>query len=169
MIYFVRQGSHGPIKIGYSAEPIRRVKELRTGSPAPLFILTTVPGERTDELAIHRRLRRYRGEGEWFAHDTEVFSVIAELENVEYEVVEGRAFAVLRRKDLKSPTHKCAFCGRMHKHGEGDGHRLAHCKHVVRSEVLAADGTILFVQHGYIVRTGARTAVRANPAIRSQH
>ncbi len=156
MIYFIRMGSNGPIKIGFSVEPKRRLRQLQTASPTRLLLLAVVPGELTDELAIHRRLRRYRGEGEWFENGAEVLSLLAELEDVEYEVLDDRAYAVLRRTDSADATHTCAFCGRTHKHGQGDGHRIAHCVRTIRSEVQAADGTILNVKDGYIVKTGTR-------------
>ena len=80
MIYFIREGIEGRIKIGYSVEPTKRLKQLQTGSSTRLHLLTVVPGDRSDETVIHTRLRRFRGEGEWFAPEPEVFAVIAELE-----------------------------------------------------------------------------------------
>lgn len=45
----------------------------------------------------------------------------------DYEMIDGKAYAVLYRDTEKSETDPCLFCGKNHKHGIGDGHRLAHC------------------------------------------
>lgn len=67
MIYFIRAGSHGPVKIGYSLDPNRRLRDLQTSSASDLRLLAIMAGERTHKRAIHSQFREYRMKGEWFA------------------------------------------------------------------------------------------------------
>lgn len=69
-IYIVYNGRYH--KIGVSAAPERRVKQLQTASAAPLRLLRTYPVNvkfaRKLEQQLHRMLwqRRTRHNGEWF-------------------------------------------------------------------------------------------------------
>lgn len=77
------------------------------------------------------------------------------LGEVFYEKDEtGKARAILYRKGNgeKYETDPCPFCGLKHVHGDGDGHRAAHC-YKPEKEATATDGTIVRESDGYIVRT----------------
>lgn len=67
-IYFVQaQVDDGPIKIGYTGgDPLRRLSQLRTGSPVALELISTIPGSREDEQQLHVLHRHDRIGGEWF-------------------------------------------------------------------------------------------------------
>lgn len=56
-----------PIKIGFSAEPARRIKEFTRG-PFPTVLLGqwSAPNGLRDESELHTRFREYRLSGEWF-------------------------------------------------------------------------------------------------------
>lgn len=77
-VYFIRSGD-GPIKIGYSKNVQRRLKDLQTISPYPLSILATYPGCPSDERRFHRLFAEHRLEGEWFAPHEDI---LAEIEAV---------------------------------------------------------------------------------------
>jgi hypothetical protein len=64
MIYFIK--AKNTVKIGYSANPEKRIKELQTGNPEKLELLLTIPGNRETEAAFHTYFDRARLEGEWF-------------------------------------------------------------------------------------------------------
>lgn len=66
MIYFIQCGENGLIKIGYSYSPEKRLSELQTGSPIPLKILTTIPGDIDSEFKLHKQFDDFRANGEWF-------------------------------------------------------------------------------------------------------
>lgn len=65
-IYFVQAEQGGPIKIGVSVDPERRLRELQTASPYRLVIRRTVPNEGHAERWLHEVFGPYRMEGEWF-------------------------------------------------------------------------------------------------------
>lgn len=64
MIYFVSKS--GFVKIGYSSNPYKRLKQLQTGSPERLELMFTIPGDRKLEKRLHKLLWRNREANEWF-------------------------------------------------------------------------------------------------------
>lgn len=152
MIYFIQSGSDGPIKIGRAFRVERRVKELQTAHHEDLSVIQFLPGGSELENKIHKDLARFRLKGEWFEPAPEVLEYIREVKSPKYEIEAGCAIAVIYRENDQSRTESCPFCGMRHKHGWGDGHRVAHCATGER-EISAEDGTILRREHGYIIRT----------------
>lgn len=152
MIYFVQDGDGSPIKIGRSVTPQKRIRMLQTGNARRLRVLATAPGSAQRESEIHRRLAAHRVQGEWYHPAPEVFALIAEVQAPEYQVLDGRAYAVLRRPDEASPTRACPFCGVKHTHGVGDGHRAAHCADGADDQIVSGNVTLVR-DHGYLVIT----------------
>ena len=68
-VYFVRQGSTGPIKIGRAVELRRRIGQLQTGNPVSLELLgwLTTGNDTTTEQALHKHYADSRERGEWFS------------------------------------------------------------------------------------------------------
>jgi hypothetical protein len=66
MIYFVREGLTGPIKIGFSDSTRQRVNSLRSASPNVLTCLAVMRGTRIDEYKLHQQFSDTRVQGEWF-------------------------------------------------------------------------------------------------------
>lgn len=84
-VYFAQVGRY--IKVGYSENPERRVRNLfksetRYGAPrdvttdSPRHLIAAVPGELADEFAAHRALDDFRVSGEWFLDEPEVRTYI---------------------------------------------------------------------------------------------
>lgn len=78
-VYFVQAGASGPIKIGYSKAPERRLQQLQVSHPEPLRILATVPGTKGMEGELHARWNQFRLEGEWFSPHASLLAFIASL------------------------------------------------------------------------------------------
>lgn len=74
-VYFIRR-SDGPVKIGFSAHPVKRLSELQTVLAEKLSLLGVMSGTVLDEREIHSALKRYRLNGEWFDFSTEVRAFI---------------------------------------------------------------------------------------------
>jgi len=68
-VYFARFGDDGPIKIGRTGDPRRRVDDLSNGSPIVITLLGAMLCERADleEVALHKKLAPHRVKGEWFS------------------------------------------------------------------------------------------------------
>ena len=79
-IYFIQQGDDGPIKVGYSTNPEKRLKTLSTASPHSLHLLKVVEGDETLEKRIHTRFAEIRLGGEWLQATQDLLDFIESLE-----------------------------------------------------------------------------------------
>jgi len=66
VIYFIENTDSGEIKIGYSRNPMARLRALQTATCAPLELLKVVEGDVSLERALHEKFRGGRRRGEWF-------------------------------------------------------------------------------------------------------
>lgn len=66
MIYFLRQGMLGNVKIGKANDIAKRVKQLQTGQPSELKIMRLLEGDLPEERALHDRFKVFSVGGEWF-------------------------------------------------------------------------------------------------------
>jgi hypothetical protein len=66
-VYIMQSGDDGPIKVGVSRDPERRLRQVRVLGPAPLRLLAKIPGGEREETALHHLHREHRLHGEWFA------------------------------------------------------------------------------------------------------
>jgi hypothetical protein len=69
-VHAIRNDESRFVKIGFTtgADAESRRRSLQTGNARPLvtFKLLEAPRGLSDEYELHRALKRYRGEGEWF-------------------------------------------------------------------------------------------------------
>lgn len=79
VIYFVRSGTSGPIKIGKANNLKRRLASLQTSASEPLRVLGVVPGDIPEEAALHAQFADTRLHGEWFAPSDRLLAYIAEV------------------------------------------------------------------------------------------
>jgi hypothetical protein len=66
VIYFIGESWSRPVKIGYSENPAKRLKQIQSINPSKLKILFTVEGGRSLEKQYHEVLGEHRVRGEWF-------------------------------------------------------------------------------------------------------
>jgi predicted GIY-YIG superfamily endonuclease len=82
-IYIIASNANGPVKIGRSADPQKRLKQLQTGHALPLTIhyQQEISGDEVNlmERAVHKMIRHKRLKGEWFAISVE--EAIAEVKH----------------------------------------------------------------------------------------
>ena len=66
-IYFIADTIFNEVKIGYSANPQKRLKELQTARSNELTLLKVIPGNQKEERKYHSQFCWYRKKkGEWF-------------------------------------------------------------------------------------------------------
>lgn len=70
-VYLIHAVGTNRVKIGFSANPEKRLKELQTGSPFELKLLAKWPGTLDTELSGHRTFADYHCIGEWFELEVE--------------------------------------------------------------------------------------------------
>lgn len=80
MIYFIRKGIDGPIKIGFTSSSVeKRIAQLQTGHHEKLYLLGTITGSISDEISIHKELSNYHIHGEWFESKPELLMTISDV------------------------------------------------------------------------------------------
>ena len=65
-VYIIHAVGTNRIKIGFSANPQKRLYELQTASPFRLQMLGYWPGGRMREKSLHRHFKSFHKIGEWF-------------------------------------------------------------------------------------------------------
>ena len=80
MIYAIQAGDGGAIKFGVAERPENRVRELQTGNPAKLKLLTCAELHSELECFIHYHLREDRLQGEWFRPSVKAWNMVWALE-----------------------------------------------------------------------------------------
>lgn len=79
-LYAMRAVGTPLVKVGYSADPARRVREIQSLAPQPLEIIGTIRDcDHRTEAAVHRRLRHWRRRGEWFDLDAATAQFVKDL------------------------------------------------------------------------------------------
>ena len=79
VVYFIRAGVDGRIKIGWSRNVELRLKHLQTASPVPLHVMAIEKGSRMVECRLHREFCHLRRGGEWFEPGRELLEYTANL------------------------------------------------------------------------------------------
>lgn len=86
IVYFLRAGDQGPVKIGFTFDYARRFFNLQSSHYEKLVTLAVFMGRRFDEHRLHRILSRHKIRGEWLRPDPQVFREM-ELLKKELQVV----------------------------------------------------------------------------------
>ena len=66
-VYFIK--SVDKVKIGFTADLSKRLKQFKTGSSNPINVLAVVPGTQDTEAYFHSMFADYRVNGEWFRYE----------------------------------------------------------------------------------------------------
>lgn len=78
MIYVLRAQNKkdGFFKVGFSHDPSRRMPDIQTNCPFKLSLVALKPGTLKDEKAFHKKLAKFKTNGEWFEDAPEVREVL---------------------------------------------------------------------------------------------
>jgi hypothetical protein len=71
------QGTDGVVKLGWTQDIHKRVRDLRAHHPHDLHLVAALPGSRKLEAALHKRLAARQLRGEWYVR--EVIDEVAAL------------------------------------------------------------------------------------------
>lgn len=75
VVYLVQAGPRGgPVKIGYSRTPLKRIRKMQTGNPRRLRLLAVIDGPRSLERRIQETFKLDRVNGEWFRPSADMFA-----------------------------------------------------------------------------------------------
>ena len=104
MIYCIINPEHKQAKIGYSANPASRLKQLKTGCPFPLSIAAVIQGTVQDERALHQKFAHLRGQGEWFSYAPELREHFQFASNSSVKVYESVLAQMMRLQAAEFKT-----------------------------------------------------------------
>jgi hypothetical protein len=86
MIYFIRCGAKGPIKIGFSASnPLGRLGSMQTAHHVSLTLVACMEGTGADEKELHARFKHLRLRGEWFRPQPDLVAFIRDADKLDLE------------------------------------------------------------------------------------
>lgn len=79
IVYFAHRAADNCVKIGFTRNWLQREKDFRQtrNGGTTVVLLGTIPGDKTVELAIHKRFAQHRIRGEWFAAAPDLLAFIA--------------------------------------------------------------------------------------------
>lgn len=89
-VYAIADQSGDKLKIGYSKNPNRRLKQLATGSSDRLYILTMFHGDKFLEKLIHRKFKKVRHNGEWMKVSQELLDYINNKSEYNYTELDDK-------------------------------------------------------------------------------
>lgn len=98
-VYFIGRGRKGPIKIGFSKNPQKRMKSLQTANAEPLHLMAVVKGRRKLEKLIQRDLSSYAMGGEWFQRAPRVEEFVERADEEVARVLAEEAERQAQRRD----------------------------------------------------------------------
>jgi len=75
-IYFIQAGDDGPVKIGWSRNAERRLRDLDRQMPWKLHLRRTIEAPRDYETRLHTHFREHHIRGEWFRPAPEIQAVM---------------------------------------------------------------------------------------------
>ncbi|MGW3303983.1 GIY-YIG nuclease family protein [Streptomyces rubiginosohelvolus] len=102
-VYLIGSPESPLVKIGWTDNPERRLRDLQTGSPVPLQLLTAFEGNAELEGALHAHFADQRMHGEWFALGEDPLGVVTP--------VAKRERARLAEQAGRNPKHAVADTG----------------------------------------------------------
>lgn len=77
MIYFIRPvGEKGPVKIGCSVDPVKRLAAFQAGCPIHLELIATMESVPSLERALQHKFAADHQHGEWFAWSPRLAALI---------------------------------------------------------------------------------------------
>lgn len=90
VVYFVRAGNKGAIKIGVARDVKKRLATMQTGNPFELKVIALIPCSGVQqafdtERRIHNLFKAKRIRGEWFAGDINFRSIRDAIDIIEDE------------------------------------------------------------------------------------
>lgn len=80
MIYMIRAGDDGPVKIGFTNDVTRRVTKMQTDHYQRLVMMRVFDGGPREEALLHGRFAELRLVGEWFTFSDDMLGDVGLVE-----------------------------------------------------------------------------------------
>jgi len=79
MIYFIRAGASGPIKIGFADDPAQRLVALQNSHWENLTLLRVIDGPKDLEKRYHETFKSGHIRSEWFKFDARMLTIDSDI------------------------------------------------------------------------------------------
>lgn len=79
-VYLIRAGEHGPVKIGFAKDPLRRIEDLQVANHETLYVLRILDGGLDTEAMLHARFSSLCVRGEWFTFHADMLGELGATE-----------------------------------------------------------------------------------------
>ena len=83
LVYFIRCGKNGPIKIGFTRNIDRRLAQISVYAPEPPECIGFFNGKEEDEAQLHKNFSALRMNGEWFRPDPVLLEFVEQFSSYE--------------------------------------------------------------------------------------
>jgi hypothetical protein len=77
VIYFIRNVTTGHIKVGFTDDPQKSLRELQAGSSDKFELMKTIEGDEAAEAALHEEFAAVEVDGKWFKPAVHLIEYIA--------------------------------------------------------------------------------------------
>jgi hypothetical protein len=103
-VYFAQRICDGAVKVGFSADPEKRMKSLQTAA-GDIELIGYTGGGRWNEKRLHRRYAPWRISGEWFMPDETLWRDIAAQLGLDHEALDRLSSRVVLDAAGGRPIH----------------------------------------------------------------
>lgn len=90
-------GESGQVKVGWSADPFRRLSKIRSDCPAHVSLLGLIPATRSQEQELHALLAPWRIRREWYRAEGGVAALVEMLPKPHPRIAASQADHPLRQ------------------------------------------------------------------------
>jgi len=100
MVYFIADTTNDVVKIGYSKDIKKRLKQLQTSNGNVLVLLGYMNGNEAEEKYTHQLFSEYKLQGEWF-HLNEIVIDYININNIMYchiDRINGKVYRLNKMK-----------------------------------------------------------------------
>lgn len=103
MVYFIADTVNDVVKIGYTKDVKKRLKQLQTSNSNVLVLLGYMDGNEVEERNTHLLFSKFRLEGEWFRldSDNDVILDYININNLMYchiDRIDGKVYRLNKMK-----------------------------------------------------------------------
>lgn len=89
-VYFIQIGDNGPIKIGITKKIRHRLATIQVDNPCLIYLLAVFPGDRNEELSLHKKFSDFNIIGEWFEPCQELLDFIKQYPELNLQASDFR-------------------------------------------------------------------------------
>ena len=96
-VYMIRAGEHGPVKIGFAEDVVRRLGKMQADNHERLTVLRIFHGSVAEEATLHTLFAANALHGEWFSFTKAMMGDVGLTEIIAPEIAKDERTALLHK------------------------------------------------------------------------